>query len=73
MRFIVFKSNSNLMAFRESNSFGDQEITIVDISKGNDSRTDYYGQAVLHNVEIEGSHVEFTESKLLSMLKDQAQ
>ena len=33
MNVFTFKSNSNLMALKTSNSYGDQIIAIVDISK----------------------------------------
>jgi len=70
MRTISFKTkNRDIQAFQHSNSFGDQDITVLDISK-NDSSLQYYGEMLIVNTELEGNWCEFTEKNIKQMLKD---
>lgn len=65
-----FKSNKDLMALCRGNSFGDQIIIVVDVSKETpESQLTLHpciaGEIVGYCVNHEGFHIEFTENAVL--------
>lgn len=68
-----FKSNKNLIANKSSNSFGDQIIQIIDLSKkptAEQKKKDPYlvGKIIKEIINYEGSWITFTEKELLKYL-----
>ncbi len=75
MNILNFKSDKNLMAVKTSNSFGDQIIAVIDVSqdRGNQKDRDfltYAGRIIFKNVEHEGNWIEFTEEKIIGLMKN---
>lgn len=72
MGCLDFKSNRKLMALKTSNSFGDQIIAVVDITKDSGKRDPDFpymaGVLVGKIVNIEGEHMPFTEKAILKRL-----
>lgn len=70
---INFKGNSNLMAIKKGNSFGDQIIAVIDLtknSKAEDADFPYCaGQIIYKIVNTEGNWIPFTEKAILNPIR----
>jgi hypothetical protein len=70
---INFKANNNLMAIKQGNSFGDQIILVVDISKDASkaqraAHPYVAGRIVYSETNVEGNHQAFTEQRLIKAM-----